>query len=465
MDYFPLFLKLAGQPCLIVGGGEVAARKAGLLLDAGAALTVIAEELHPTLAEWSEAGRLSALRRAYRPGDERGRRLVIAATGDRRVNEAVFSACEAANILVNVADAREQSRFIVPSIIDRSPLMLAVSTAGRTPMLARLLRARIEAWLPHGYGGLADLAGRLRGAVGRRFPNDPTARRRFWQRVLEGPAAERALAGDVAGAEEILRSELASREPESSIRGAVYLVGAGPGNPDLLTFRALRLMQQADAVLYDNLVSPEIVALARREAERIYVGKKADKHPLPQQKINRLMIELAQAGKAVLRLKGGDPFIFGRGGEEIEELAEAGIPFQVVPGITAAAGASCYAGIPLTHRDHAQSVTFVTGHRRDGQVDLDWPRLTSDTETLVIYMGVQQAETICRQLIAHGRAPETPAAIVERATTDRQRTVVGTLGNLPRLMEEASIEPPALIIIGSVVSLHEKLEWRTSLIR
>jgi uroporphyrin-III C-methyltransferase/precorrin-2 dehydrogenase/sirohydrochlorin ferrochelatase len=240
----------------------------------------------------------------------------------------------------------------------------------------------------------------------------------------------------------------------------VALVGAGPGNPDLLTFQALRLMQQADVVLYDHLVSPEIVKLARRGAQHIYVGKKADHHPLPQEEINQLMIELARTGKAVLRLKGGDPFIFGRGGEEIEELAGAGIPFQVTPGITSAAGASCYAGIPLTHRDHSQSVTFVTGHRRDGQVELDWPRLTGDKETVVIYMGVREAPAICRQLIAHGRAPETPAAVIERATTDRQRTITGTLDSLPRLMERMSIRPPALIIVGSVVSLHEKLGWR-----
>ncbi len=461
MDYFPLFLKLNGQPCLIVGGGEVAVRKAELLLDAGATLTVIASDLHPTLGEWHEAGRLKAIRRAYRTGDEQGHRLVIAATDDRRINDAVHNACEAANILINVADDPGQCRFIVPSIIDRSPLMLAISTAGRAPMLARQLRARIEAWLPHGYGPLTELAGRMRSAVKQRFADNPRARRRFWQHVLEGPAAEQALAGNITRAEEIFHSELASGNPDELTRGTVYLVGAGPGNPDLLTFRALRLMQQADVVLYDNLVSADIVKLVRRDAERIYVGKKAAKHPLPQDEINRLMIQLARAGKAVLRLKGGDPFIFGRGGEEIEELVGAGISFQVVPGTTSAAGASCYAGIPLTHRDHAQSVTFVTGHRRAGDVVLDWPRLTSEAETVVIYMGVQQAPAICRQLIAHGRAPETPAAIVERATTDRQRVVTGTLDNLPDLMEQAAIKPPALIIIGSVVSLHKKLGWRS----
>jgi uroporphyrin-III C-methyltransferase/precorrin-2 dehydrogenase/sirohydrochlorin ferrochelatase len=460
MEYFPLFLKLTRQPCLVVGGGEVAVRKAGLLLEASAAVTVVADELHPTLAEWRKAGRIKTIERPFQAGDERGQRLVIAATGDRRTNIAVHAACEANNILVNVVDDAERCRFIVPSIVDRSPLMIAISTAGKAPMIARRLRERIEAWLPHGYGMLVELAGRMRQAVKQRFADSPPARRRFWQRVLEGPVAKHALAGDLPAAEKRFHAELSASDPNALTRGSVSLVGAGPGNPDLLTFQALRLMQQADVVLYDNLVSPEIVKLARRDAQRIYVGKKADHHSLPQEEINRLMIELAKAGKAVLRLKGGDPFIFGRGGEEIERLADAGIPFQVAPGITSAAGASCYAGIPLTHRDHAQSVTFVTGHRRAGEVDLDWPRLTGDSGTVVIYMGVQQAPAICRQLIAHGRAPDTPAAIVERATTDRQRTVVGTLGTLPGLMEQTSIKPPALIIIGSVVSLHEKLGWR-----
>jgi uroporphyrin-III C-methyltransferase/precorrin-2 dehydrogenase/sirohydrochlorin ferrochelatase len=462
MEYFPLFLKLTRQPCLIVGGGEVAVRKTGLLLEASAAVTVVADVLHPILAEWREAGRIRTIERPFQTGDEQGQRLVIAAADDQRINAAVHAACEATNILVNVVDDAERCRFIVPSIVDRSPLMIAISTTGKAPMIARQLRERIEAWLPHGYGMLVELAGRMRHRVKQRFADSPLARRRFWQRVLKGPVAKHALAGNLSAAEKHFHAELSASDPDALTRGSVSLVGAGPGNPDLLTFQALRLMQQADVVLYDNLVSPEIVKLARRDAQRIYVGKKADHHPLPQEEINRLMIELAKAGKAVLRLKGGDPFIFGRGGEEIERLADAGITFQVSPGITSATGASCYAGIPLTHRDHAQSVTFVTGHRRVGEVDLDWPRLTGDTGTVVIYMGVQQAPAICRQLIAHGRPPDTPAAIVERATTDRQRIITGTLNSLPALMEKSSIKPPALIIIGSVVSLHEKLGWQSA---
>jgi uroporphyrin-III C-methyltransferase/precorrin-2 dehydrogenase/sirohydrochlorin ferrochelatase len=460
MEYFPLFLKLTRQPCLIVGGGEVAVRKARLLLEASADVTVVADELHPVLIEWQKAGRIRIVERRFQAGDERGQRLVIAATGDGQANAAIHAACEAANILVNVVDDAKRCRFIVPSIVDRSPLMIAISTAGKAPMIARQLRERIEALLPHGYGTLVELAGRMRHAVKQRFADSPLARRRFWQRVLKGAVAGHALAGNPSAAEKSFRAELSASDPDALIQGSVSLVGAGPGHPDLLTFQALRLMQEADVVLYDNLVSPEIVKLARRDAARICVGKKADHHLLPQEEINRLMIELARAGKAVLRLKGGDPFIFGRGGEEIERLSEAGIPFQVVPGITSAAAAACCAGIPLTHRDHAQSVTFVTGHRRAGQAELDWPRLTGDTETVVIYMGVQEAPAICRQLIAHGRAPDTPVALVESATTDRQRIITGTLSSLPVRMERSSVKPPALIIIGSVVSLHEKLGWQ-----
>ncbi|UXY14549.1 siroheme synthase CysG [Chitiniphilus purpureus] len=459
MDYFPLFLDLRAQPCLIVGGGEVALRKAGLLQAAGAQLTLVAPGLVEPLAARVATGEYAHHARTWRRGDEAGMRLVIAATDDAQTNAAVYAACEAAGILVNAVDDPDHCRFIVPAIIDRSPLVLAIGTGGNVPVLARLLRSRLEAWLPHGYGALARLAGSWRERVKARL-GDPLQRRRFWEGTLEGPIAERALAGDLAGAEHALESTLMAYDGEAATQGAVYLVGAGPGNPDLLTFRALRLMQRADVVLYDNLVSAPILELVRRDAQRIYVGKKASNHALPQQDINRLLVQLARQGKTVLRLKGGDPFIFGRGGEEIEELAAAGIPFEVVPGITSAAGASCYAGIPLTHRDHAQSVTFVTGHRRADQIELDWPRLTSTTETVVIYMGVAQVPHICEQLIAHGRAPATPAAVVEKATLPQQRTLIGTLATLPGQIAAAGIKPPALIIIGSVVTLAERLDWR-----
>lgn len=462
MDFFPIFLDLKNQPCLIAGGGEVALRKARLLLACGARLTVVAPELCPELALECEQGKLQHVARTFQPGDETGMRLAIAATDNTEANSLLHARCEAHNIPVNVVDHPEKCRFIVPSIVDRSPLLIAISSGGHAPVLARHLRARIEAWLPHGYSLLARVAGALRQKVKTRFANDPLARRRFWEYALEGAAAEKALAGDENGARATLEKALDDAKEDTLRQGAVYLVGAGPGNPDLLTFRALRLMQKADVVLYDNLVSPTVLELVRRDAERIYVGKKASKHALPQQEINHLLVRLAQEGKAVLRLKGGDPFIFGRGGEEIDELATNSIPFEVVPGITSAAGASCYAGIPLTHRDYAQSVTFVTGHRQEGETELDWARLTSPTETVVVYMGVTETARICAKLIEAGRDADTPAAIIEKATTPEQRTLTGTLATLPTLMQQAAIKPPALIIIGNVVKLHEKLGWHGS---
>ncbi|KAF0813178.1 Siroheme synthase [Andreprevotia sp. IGB-42] len=458
MDYFPLFLKLQGQRCLLAGGGEIAARKARLLLQAGASMTVVAPELNAELAVWRDAGQLQHLAAHYAASQLDGQRLVIAATDDAGVNAQIFADCEARNILVNAVDSPEHCRFIVPAIVDRSPVVVAISSGGNAPVLARILKARLETLLPSGLGALASLAGKLRATVKARLA-DEAARRRFWETALDGPAAEQAMAGDITSAEAMLHTQLAQADAAAST-GAVYLVGAGPGNPDLLTFRALHLMQKSDVVLYDNLVSPQILALVRRDAERIYVGKKANNHALPQEDINRLLVRLAQEGKRVLRLKGGDPFIFGRGGEEIEELASAGIIFEVVPGITSASGASCYAGIPLTHRDYAQSVTFVTGHRRADQIELDWPRLVSPSETVVIYMGVAQAPSICAQLIAHGRAATTPVAIVERATWPDQRTLLGTLETLPGLIAQHTIKPPALIIVGEVVQLHERLAWR-----
>ena len=459
MDYFPLFLKLQDQPALVVGGGEVALRKCRLLLSAGARVQVVAPDLEPELAAWAQSGAVQWQARDYVTTDVSGQRVVIAATDVEAVNQQVFDDCEARGILVNVVDNPALCRFVVPSIIDRSPLQIAISTGGKAPVLARLVRTRLEGWLPHGYGILARLAGELRDAVKARFGQDERARRRFWEAALDGPTADMAINGNEAAARAQMQALLEQTDDADLRRGAVYLVGAGPGNPDLLTFRALHLMQQADVVLYDNLVSPTIVDMVRRDAERIYVGKKASNHALPQQDINALLVTLAKAGKTVVRLKGGDPFIFGRGGEEIEELAQHGVAFEVVPGITSAAGASCYAGIPLTHRDYAQSVTLVTGHRREGEMELDWPRLTNPSETVVVYMGVAQAERLCTQLIAHGRAPDTPAAIVQQATLPQQRVVIGTLATLPQLAQSEQIKPPALIIIGNVVSLAGKLAW------
>ncbi|QZA79123.1 siroheme synthase CysG [Deefgea tanakiae] len=460
MDYFPLFLNLKQQACMIVGGGEIAVRKLRLLRSAGADVTVVAPELCDEMLGLVKSGEVRWQPAEFSLAQIAGQRLVIAATDHPSVNQAVFTACEAAGILVNSVDDPAHSRFITPAIVDRAPLTIAISTGGGVPVLARHLRAQLEALIPHGWGDLAKLGSELRDLCKEKMP-DTASRRDFWENVLAGPIPDQVFSGQVNEAREQLIFAIENRALQSENLGAVYLVGSGPGNPDLLTFRALRLMQQADVVLYDNLVSDDIMEMVRRDAERIYVGKKSNNHALPQEEINQLLVRLALEGKKVLRLKGGDPFIFGRGGEEIEELAEHGIAFEVVPGITSAAGASCYAGIPLTHRDYAQSVTFVTGHRRAGETDLDWPRLVNPSETVVVYMGVAQSGYIAEQLIHHGRASHTPIAVIERATTNQQRVVTGELGQLAQLITESHIKPPALIIIGDVVKLHSKLNWRS----
>ncbi|MEQ6289679.1 siroheme synthase CysG [Vogesella sp. GCM10023246] len=456
MEYFPIFLRLQDEPCLLVGGGEVAVRKARLLLSAGARLTVVSPALVAELAAMAASGEIRHLPREALAADVSGYRLVVAATDNREVNRMVSQAAQAQGIPANVVDDPELSSYITPAIIDRSPLVIAVSTGGGVPVLARLIRARLESLIPAGFGNLARFASRFREQVKARFGN-VEQRRAFWESVLEGPLAEQVMNGNEAAAEAEMLARLAATDTPPS--GAVYLVGAGPGNPDLLTFRALRLMQQADVVLYDNLVAEPLLELVRRDAERIFVGKQRANHSLPQEDINSLMVRLASEGKRVLRLKGGDPFTFGRGGEEIEALAAEGIPFEVVPGITSASGAAAYAGIPLTHRDHAQSVTFVTGHKQDGSIALDWPALTREQQTVVVYMGLTMAAELCAEFIRHGKAATTPAAVVERATTLQQRTVVGTLETLPGLIQAHSISSPALIIVGDVVALSPRLGW------
>jgi uroporphyrin-III C-methyltransferase/precorrin-2 dehydrogenase/sirohydrochlorin ferrochelatase len=357
-----------------------------------------------------------------------------------------------------VVDQPALCSFIFPSIVDRSPLVVAISSGGSSPVLARLLRARLETFIPSAYGSLAALLGRYRQQGRQKFAS-LTLRMRFWEGILNGPVAELMMSGQGEQAERLLEQQLAAGN-DSAMQGEVYLVGAGPGDPDLLTFRALRLMQQADVVLYDRLVSPQILNMTRQDAEKIHVGKQRSQHTLPQPEISRLLVTLALQGKRVLRLKGGDPFIFGRGGEEIEELAAASIPFQIVPGITAASGCAAYAGIPLTHRDHAQSVRFVTGHLKDESCDLDWPQLVQAGQTVVFYMGLLALSQICAQLIAHGRSPATPIALIQQGTTPDQKVYTGTLATLPALIADREVKAPTLIIVGEVVSLHDKLKWR-----
>ncbi len=457
MDYLPIFIALRNKSCIVVGGGEIAARKVSLLRQAGAKVTVVAPSLGEALAREAVAGTVSHRAGEFVSADLEGATLVIAATDNEAVNRQVAEAAQARRIPINVVDNPELCSFVMPAIIDRSPLVLAVSSGGAAPVLARLLRARLESLIPASYGRLATLAGKFRDQVKKRFTRSAD-RRIFWEKILQGPIAEMVYSGQDAAAEAALQKALDS-ESGAPNRGEVYLVGGGPGDPDLLTFRALRLMQQADVVVYDRLVAPAVLELVRRDAERIYVGKERNNHALRQEEINHLLVRLAREGKRVVRLKGGDPFIFGRGGEEIATLAAEGIPFQVVPGITAAAGCAAYSGIPLTHRDHSQSVVFVTGHLQDGSVNLNWKALAQPQQTVVFYMGLHGVPTICRELVSHGLPPTTPVALVQQGTTPNQRVFTSTLQALPALVKKEDIKPPTLIIVGTVVNLHDQLKW------
>ena len=461
MDYLPIFFDIRKQPCIVVGGGEVAMRKCAILLRAGARVTVIAPSLHAAFEADLAAARIAHRAGEFRAEDLAGVVLAVAATDDDAVNRAVAAAARAARIPVNVVDQPALCSFIMPSIIDRKPVIVAVSSGGASPVLARLLRARLETLIPSGYGRLAALAAVFRDQVKARFK--PSERRRFWERVLQGPIAELVFAGRGDAAHKALQETLDDKrlaDPRFSLAGGeVSLVGAGPGDPDLLTFRALRLMQSADVVVYDRLVSQPVLDLVRRDAERIYAGKERAQHALPQDDINHLLIRLAKEGKRVVRLKGGDPFIFGRGGEEIDTLAAEGILFQVVPGITAASGCAAYAGIPLTHRDCAQSVVFVTGHLQDGSMNLNWPALAQPRQTIVFYMGLIGVDILCRELIAHGLPATTPAALIQQGTTPEQRVLTGDLATLPEIVRQGGVKAPTLIIIGEVVKLRERLKW------
>jgi len=459
MSLLPVFLDVRDRDCLVVGGGEVAARKVERLLRAGASVRVVAPELCAELAARREQAALRHTARPFSEADLDGAWLAYAATGDRHVNARVARLAKARRLPVNVADAPALCSFFMPSILDRGPLQVAIGTGGASPVLARLLRARLETLIPAAYGELAELAAELRERVKAKIAG-ATERRRFWEQALQGPPAELALAGRREQARAALESALASfADGTAAATGEVYLVGAGPGDPDLLTFRALRLMQQADLVLYDRLVSPAVLDLVRRDAERMHVGKAADRHPVPQSRINELLVGHARAGRRVLRLKGGDPFIFGRGGEELEQLAEAGVPFQIVPGITAAAGCASYAGIPLTHRDHAQSVVLVTAHPSTESPVHDFAALVQPRQTIAAYMGLKALPRFCADLIRHGMDPAMPAALIERGTTAGQRVITGTCASLPERAAEAGYRPPSMLIIGEVVRLRARLAW------
>lgn len=457
MRHFPLFTDLRGQPCLLVGGGEVAARKARQLLAADALVTVVAPNIGTELAAAVADNCLLHIPQRFEPGLVKDHLLIIAATSDRNVNRQVADAAAAAQRFCNVVDDAELSSFVMPAVIDRAPVTIAISTGGTSPILARLLRQQIEDWLPARIGKLARWTGQWRSAVKRRI-TDQNARLHFWENIVDGPAADALLAGDVERANETLDQELHTRK-DGTTHGQAWLVGAGPGNPELITRRGAALLRRADVVLFDRLVSPQIVALARRDAKLIKVGKSPRGASTTQKDINDQLIWFVSQGLRVCRLKGGDPFIFGRGGEEIEALARAGLPYEVVPGITAAAGCAAAAAIPLTHRETASAVTFVTGHDA-GIGGADWASLAASRQTLAIYMSVGRLAPICATLIEHGRAPGTPAAIVENGTSDEQRIVGGTLRTIADLAAEQHIAAPAILIVGDVVALADTLRWR-----
>ncbi|MFV8758025.1 siroheme synthase CysG [Yersinia enterocolitica] len=454
MDYLPLFADLKQRPVLVVGGGEVAARKIDLLHRAGAQVRVVAQTLSSELEQLHQDGRIHWLALDFLPEQLDEVFLVIAATNDTALNAAVFAAADKRHLLANVVDDQPRCSFIFPSIVDRSPLVVAISSAGQAPVLARILREKLEALLPSSLGDMAAVAGRWRGRV-KQHVASMGERRRFWENAFSGRFASLISRGQLAQAEEELQLSL---EGQNRNQGEVALVGAGPGDPGLLTLRGLQVIQQADVVLYDHLVSPEVLDLVRRDAQRICVGKRAGSHSVAQEETNQLLVTLAQRGKRVVRLKGGDPFIFGRGGEELQVVVRAGIPFHIVPGVTAASGATAYAGIPLTHRDYAQSVTFITGHcRADDGDDVDWQALARGRQTLAIYMGTVKAAEISQQLIAHGRASTTPVAVIGRGTRADQQVLTGTLAELELLAHQAPT--PALLVIGEVVDLHHQIAW------
>jgi uroporphyrin-III C-methyltransferase/precorrin-2 dehydrogenase/sirohydrochlorin ferrochelatase len=457
MQYFPIFLDTTDLTCLVVGAGEVAARKVELLLKTSAHITVVAPWVCDTVQRFAKEEKIALIIRPYIESDLNNKQMVFVATDNSEVNKQIHDQARAQKILVNVVDNTPLCQFITPSIVDRSPIIIAMSSGGVAPVLLRYLRQKLESVIPQKISLLGQFSEKFRGSVKKRFKS-VTERRYFWEDVLDGDIAENVLQGNEEVAEEQFLEKLNAPDASKTV-GEVYLVGAGPGDPDLLTFRALRLMQKADVVVYDRLVSPEILELVRRDAEKIYVGKAKSKHTVPQDEINALLAKEALAGNRVVRLKGGDPFIFGRGGEELETLIEHGIRFQVVPGITAASGAASYAGIPLTHRDHAKSVVFATGHLQDNSINLNWQGLAQPDQTIVFYMGLTGLPIICEQLVKHGLALNTPIAMVQSATTSKQKVVTGTLKDIQNKAKEAQINPPALIIVGSVVSLHDKLHW------
>ncbi|MCF6320471.1 MAG: siroheme synthase CysG [Rhizobiaceae bacterium] len=459
MDHLPIFLDLKDKKTIVTGGGTIAARRTERALDAGARVFVFAEKLSADFEAFSANSNFTHFARSFEEADLDGAVVAWGCMEDDS-DEQLAQMARAKKVLVNVADVLENCDFITPSIVDRDPLIVAISTGGASPILARTIRARLEVMLPAAYGDLVRFVGRFRDKAMAKLKTGPE-RLRFWEAISSGPVTEMYLAGDETGATKQLAAELEAAA-SGKVRprlGEVYLVGGGPGDPDLLTFRALRLMQLADVVVHDRLIGEGIMNLVRRDAERIYVGKMPQQHTVPQEEISQMLVRLAKEGKRVLRLKGGDPFIFGRGGEEIEALAAQNIPFQVVPGITAASGCSTYAGIPLTHRDHAQACVFTTAHGRDGMLDVDWDVLLRPNQTVAIYMGLSNIEHLCSGFIARGADVHLPVAVIDKGTRPDQKVVIATVSTLCEKLRNENLEGPAMIIIGTVVNLREKLSW------
>lgn len=458
---FPVFADLRRRPVLVVGGGAVARRKVAALLQAGAQVTVGAPTLEPTLAKWASRRRVAHRAARFDPNWLNDVWLAVAATDHGPTNRAVAAAGAARRVWVNVVDDAELSTVQIPARVERGRLQIAISSGGGAPMLARALRERLETQLDESLGALAELLIRYRPRIRERFP-EIGARRRFFDRVLAGPLASLLRQGRPAGAQRELERALAATAGRSS--GSVALVGAGPGDPGLLTLRALRLLNQADVILHDRLVSAEVLAMARRDADLVDVGKQAGADQsgglaTTQAHIHALMLEHVRAGRRVVRFKGGDPFVFGRGGEELEFLRGHRIDYEVVPGITAAVACAAYAGIPLTHRQHAQSLRMVTAHLSNSQDTLDWRGLAAQQQTLAIYMGVAGLDILRERLIAHGRDPATPFALIENGSRPQQRVVAGVLDQLPQLAREHAVQSPSLLIIGEVAGLAQTLHW------
>ena len=460
MKYFPFFLQLDQLPCLIVGGGSVAERKLDLLIKAKADITVISLEFSDYILDLAKTHNIRFVKKEYSNKilEENKYNFVISATNDVSLNERVAKDCKKYNIIVNVVDQPEICDFIFPSILERGDITVAVSTGGASPVLARVLRTKLETMVPGSYGKLAEIVSANRIKVREKMKRF-SSNKIFWEKMLNGKFLELVLSGKTDEAKSFLDEQIENFDEDIANQGEVYLVGAGPGDPDLLTFKALRLMQQADIALYDRLVHPSIVDLIRRDATKIYVGKERDNHVVRQEEINELLVKYAKEGKKVLRLKGGDPFIFGRGGEEIETLADEKVAFQVVPGITSASGCSTYSGIPLTHRDYAQSCIFVTGHLKKGKLELDWEKLIQENQTIVFYMGLVSIDIICEQLIQHGLSELTPCALIQQGTTNTQKEFISILKDMPTVVKTKKPKAPTIFIIGGVVALRDKLKW------